>query len=164
MYSVSVDRSEVISEILAYSELVLPFSQDLARRIFNDHPDYEFYYESCSLVASAVTLVLSISFYPWGLTPLVLTFCIFYGILFSFLIATIGLKKQRKGESHSMFVGSLSVIVIICLTGAAFVMFAFGVSGPYSGWAVLGVAGLYFLCSLFASAGDWHTRVHLAEV
>ncbi|CAG8208991.1 unnamed protein product [Penicillium salamii] len=189
MCSVSVDRSEVISEILAYSELALPFSQDLARRIFNDHPDYEFYYESCSLVAPAVTLVLSvvslslwcliractfngleglgflhISFYPWGLTPLVLTFCIFYGILFSFLIATIGSKKQRKGESHSMFVGSLSVIVIICLTGAAFVMFAFGVSGPYSGWAVLGVAGLYFLCSLFASAGDWHTRVHLAEV
>ncbi|CAG8043942.1 unnamed protein product, partial [Penicillium salamii] len=189
MCSVSVDRSEVISEIPGYSELALPFSQDLARRIFNDHPDYEFYYESCSLVAPAVTLVLSvvslslwcliractfngleglgflqISFYPWGLTPLVLTFCIFFGILFSFLIATIGSKKQRKGEGHSMLVGSLPVIVIICLTGAAFVMFAFGVSGPYSGWAALGVAGLYFLCSLFASAGDWHTRVHLAEV
>ncbi|KAK9847366.1 hypothetical protein MYU51_019519 [Penicillium brevicompactum] len=189
MCSVSVDRSEVISEISAYSELALPFSQDLVRRIFNDHPDYEFYYESCSLVAPAVTLVLSvvslslwcliractfngleglgflqISFYPWGLTPLVLTFCIFYGILFSFLIASIRSNKRRKGEGHSLLVRSLPVIVIICLTGAAFVMFAFGVSGPYSGWAALGVAGLYFLCSLFASAGDWHTRVHLAEV
>ncbi|CAG7936484.1 unnamed protein product [Penicillium salamii] len=191
MCSVSVDRSEVISEIPAYSELALPVSQDLARRIFNDHPDYEFYYASCSLVAPAVTLVLSlcvvslslwcliractfndleglgflqISFYPWGLTPLVLPFCIFYGILFSFLIASIRSKKRRKGEGHSLLVRSLPVLVIICLTGAAFVMFAFEVSGPYSGWAAIGVAGLYFLCSLFALAGDWHTRVHLAEV
>ncbi|KAJ5522095.1 hypothetical protein N7527_006210 [Penicillium freii] len=189
LWSVSVDRSEGISEIPAYSELALPVSQDLARRTFNDHPDYEFYYASCSLVAPAVMLVLSvvslslwcliracmfngleglgflqISFYPWGLTPLVLTFCIFYGILFSLLIATIGWKKRRKGEGHSLLERSLPVILIICLTGAAFVMFAFGISGPYSGWAALGVAGLYFLCSLFASADDWHTRVHLAEL
>ncbi|OQD73997.1 hypothetical protein PENANT_c191G11629 [Penicillium antarcticum] len=187
--SVSVDRSEHASELPAYSELHLPVVRDLARRTFNDHPDYELYYASGSLTAPAVTLVLSvvslslwcliractfngleglgflqISFYPWGLTPLVLAFCIFYGILFSFLVATMGSKNRRKGEGHSLLVRSLPVIKIICLTGAAFVMFAFGVSGPYPGWAALGVAGLYFLCSLFASASDWYTRVHLAEV
>ncbi|KAJ5337496.1 uncharacterized protein N7506_005518 [Penicillium brevicompactum] len=180
MCSVSVDRSEVISEFRPTASSPYRF-----RKI------WLFYYASCSLVAPAVTLVLSlcvvslslwcliractfndleglgflqISFYPWGLTPLVLPFCIFYGILFSFLIASIRSKKRRKGEGHSLLVRSLPVLVIICLTGAAFVMFAFEVSGPYSGWAAIGVAGLYFLCSLFALAGDWHTRVHLAEV
>jgi hypothetical protein len=149
----------------------LPVSRDLARRTFNDHPDYELYYASGSLTVPAVTLVLSvvslslwcliractfngledlgflqISFYPWGLTPLVLAFCIFYGILFSFLVATIGSKKRRKGEGPSLLVRSLPVIKILCLTGAALVMFAFGVSGPYPGWPPLA----WLVCTSFA--------------
>lgn len=187
--SVSVDHSEDTSEHPADSEPPLPVSRHLASRTFNDHPDYELYYASGSLTAPAVTLVLSvvslslwcliractyggledlgflqISFFPWGLTPLVLTFCIFYGILFSLLVVTIGSKKRRKGGGLSLLVRSLPVIKTICLTGVAFVMFAFGVSEAYSGWPALGVAGLYFLCSLFASASDWHTRDRLDEI
>ncbi|KAJ6168270.1 hypothetical protein N7497_001113 [Penicillium chrysogenum] len=171
MCSVSVDRSEDTSELPAYSEP--PFAALLRIRL-SDRSRCNA--GSLSVVSLSLWCLiractfngledlgfLQISFYPWGLTPLVLAFCIFYGILFSFLVATIGSKKRRKGEGPSLLVRSLPVIKILCLTGAALVMFAFGVSGPYPGWPPLAWLTLVFVAhsrirnaiALFAAVGQ----------
>ncbi|CAG7939896.1 unnamed protein product [Penicillium salamii] len=186
--SISVGSSNNSSEIPTYSEPAVSDSQDFTPRPFNDHPDYKLYYESGSLTTATMTLILSIvslsfwclvlaykhkdlkelgflqlSFYPWGLPPLVFMFCIFYGVLFSFLIATIGSEKRRKDEIPSLLVRSLPLVVILCLTAACFIMSAFGTLHS-TGWAAFCVAGLYLLCSLFSSVCAWYTRGKLPEV
>lgn len=186
--SLSVGSSNNRSEIPTDSELTMPDSRDFTRRTFNDHPDYELYYESGSLTTATMTLILSIvslsfwclvlaykhkglkelgflqlSFYPWVLPPLVFMFCILYGVLFSFLIATIGSEKRRKDGISTLLGWFLSLVAILCLTAACFIMSAFGTLHSV-GWAGFAVAGFYVLCCLFASACGWYTRVKIAEV
>lgn len=178
--SVFIDQVTSFSESRDLGVISAPISRDRNHTYANDHPDYELYYTSGSLTAPAMTLILSIisvslwclaqtmsfgspeaigflqiSFYPWGVMPLVIVFCVFNGILFSFMVTNIGSKKRREGVCDNIYVRSLLVFITIFLTGLNMVMYAFSASRmSYAGWLSIGVLGFYILCSLLISAYD----------
>ncbi|KAJ5240592.1 uncharacterized protein N7469_002183 [Penicillium citrinum] len=187
--SFPLKENESSPDLPRLSQLPSPIFQDLASRSFNDHPDYELYYGSGFLTVPTLTLlmtvisvclwclirasmfaglaqegILQISFFPWGATPLVLIFCIYNSILFSFMVASIRSKSRDRGKGDGLIVRSLPTVITLLMTAVAFVMFMYAITYEINGWIALILAFSYFLCSLFIAASNRSDKTRLAIV